>query len=271
MAPCAPSVAEVARCLLAQSGATRDADGVLSQYCPIEVAAEVVTERWNLLIIRDLVGSGRGFNDLHRCLPRISRSMLAERLRRLERAGIVTRTPQGVGRPVEYRLTESGRELEPLLMTLGDWSVRWLFRDPTPEQLDPAMVAFRMSEKVRPERLPPQRTVVELRCRRPDSRQWLLLEAAGSTACSHDPGHPVDVLVCGDTAELQRWFIGRRRFAEALATGTITITGPRSIATEFPAWFGPATPWYDTIARLADQSDSATSPNLLDLYGAVGP
>jgi hypothetical protein len=44
-------------------------------------------------------------------------------------------------------------------------------------------VAFRMSEKVRPERLPPQRTVVELRCRRPDSRQWLLLEAAvGMTA-----------------------------------------------------------------------------------------
>ncbi len=62
---------------------------MLSQYCPIEMAAEIVAERWNLLIIRDLVGAGRGFNDLHRCLPRISRSMLADRLRRLERAGIV--------------------------------------------------------------------------------------------------------------------------------------------------------------------------------------
>jgi hypothetical protein len=159
---------------------------------------------------------------------------------------------------VEYRLTEAGRELEPLLMALGDWSVRRLFGDPTPEQLDPAMLAFRMSEKVRAARLPPNRTVVELRCRRPDSRQWLLLEAAGSTACSLDPGHQVDVVVTGDTAELQRWFIGRRRFADALAAGRITITGPRSIATEFPNWFDPATPWHDTIARLADQSDSAT-------------
>jgi len=115
-----------------------------------------------------------------------------------------------------------------------------------------------MSEKVRAERLPPQRTVVELRCSRPESRQWLLLDAAGSTACSLDPGHPVDVVVAGDTAELQRWFIGRRRFGAALAAGTITITGPRSIATEFPRWFDAATPWHDTIARLADQSDSGT-------------
>lgn len=120
------------------------------------------------------------------------------------------------------------------------------------------MLAFRMSEKVRAARLPPNRTVVELRCRRPDSRQWLLLEAAGSTACSLDPGHQVDIVVTGDTAELQRWFIGRRRFADALAAGRITITGPRSIATEFPNWFDPATPWHDTIARLADQSDSVT-------------
>ncbi len=231
---------------------------MLSQYCPIEMAAEIVAERWNLLIIRDLMGPGRGFNDLHRCLPRISRSMLADRLPRLERAGVVTRTPHGSGRVVEYRVTEAGRELEPLLMALGDWSVRRLFGDPTPEQLDPAMLAFRMSEKVDVARLPPNRTVVELRCRRPDSRQWLLLDPAGSTACSLDPGHPVDVVVTGDTAELQRWFIGRRRFAEALATGTITIAGPRSIATAFPGWFGPATLWHDTIARLADQSDSAT-------------
>ena len=231
---------------------------MLTQYCPIEVAAEIVAERWNLLIIRDLMGPGRGFNDLHRCLPRMSRSMLAERLRRLERAGVVTRTPHGSGRLVEYRLTEAGRELEPLLLALGDWSVRRLFGDPTPEQLDPAMLAFRMSEKVRAGRLPSRRTVVELRCRRPESRQWLLLDRAGSTACSLDPGQPVDVVVAGDTAELQRWFIGRRRFGEALAAGTITITGPRSVATEFPGWFDAATPWHDTIARLADQSDSAT-------------
>jgi DNA-binding HxlR family transcriptional regulator len=231
---------------------------VLTQYCPIETAAEIVAERWNLLIIRDLMGPGRGFNDLHRCLPRISRSMLADRLRRLERAGVVTRTPHGAGHAVEYRLTEAGRELEPVLLALGDWSVRRLFGDPAPEQLDPAMLAFRMSERARPGSLPPHRTVVELRCRRPDSRQWLLLEAAGSTACSRDPGHAVDVVVTGDTAELQRWFIGRCRFAEALAAGSITITGPRSIGSEFPRWFDPATPWHDTIARIADQSDSAT-------------
>lgn len=182
--------------------------------------------------------------------------MLAERLRRLERAGIVERTDHGRGRLVEYRLTPAGQELEPLLVALGDWAVRRLFGDPTPEQLDPAMLVFRMSEKVRLERLPAARTVVEMRCLRPDARHWLVLGTAGATACSIDPGHPVDVVVTGETAELQRWFIGRRRFSEALAAGKIAIVGPRSIETDFPAWFDPAIPWHDTIARLADSDTS---------------
>jgi hypothetical protein len=148
-------------------------------------------------------------------------------------------------------LTTAGQELEPLLVAPGDWVVRRLFGDPTPEQLDPAMLAFRMSEKVRIERLPSERTVIEMRCSRPDARHWLLLGTAGATACSIDPGHPVDIGVTGETAELQRWFIGRRRFSEALAAGAITIIGPRSIETDFPGWFGPATPWHETIARLA--------------------
>lgn len=78
-----------------------------------------------------------------------------------------------------------------------------------------------------------------------------MLDPSGATACSIDPGYPVDVVLAGDTAELQRWFIGRRTFPDALARGAITIAGPSSIEDEFPRWFGPATPWHDTIAQQA--------------------
>lgn len=215
------------------------------------MAAETIADRWSLLILRDLMGRGRGFNSLHRGLPRMSRSVLSERLSRLERAGLVARTDQGPGRAGEYVLTEAGRELEPLFIALGEWSVRWLFGDPSPQQLDPGMLAFRMAEKVDTSRTPDDRTVVELRCRNPSERHWLVLDPSGATACSIDPGYPVDVVVAGDTAELQRWFIGRRTFPDALARGAITIAGPSSMEDEFPRWFGPATPWHDTIARQA--------------------
>lgn len=119
-----------------------------------QVAAETIADRWSLLILRDLMGRGRGFNSLHRCLPRMSRSVLSERLSRLERAGLVARTDQGPGRAGEYVLTEAGRELEPLFIALGEWSVRWLFGDPSPQQLDPGMLAFRMAEKLDTSRTP---------------------------------------------------------------------------------------------------------------------
>jgi DNA-binding HxlR family transcriptional regulator len=222
-----------------------------SQYCPIAVAAETIADRWSLLILRDLMGAGRGFNSLHRCLPRMSRSMLSERLRRLETAGLVARTEGAPGRAGEYTLTPAGAELEPLFIALGEWSVRWLFGDPSPGQLDPGMLAFRMAETVDAAQIPRRRTVVELRCRKPTERHWVVLDGDGATACSIDPGYPVDVVVTGDTAELQRWFIGRQAFADALERGSITIAGPSAIETDFPRWFGPATPWHESIGRLA--------------------
>jgi DNA-binding HxlR family transcriptional regulator len=222
-----------------------------SQYCPIAVAAETIADRWSLLVLRDLMGAGRGFNSLHRCLPRMSRSMLSERLRRLEAAGLVARTNAGPGRAGEYALTPAGRELEPVFVALGEWSVRWLFGDPSPGQLDPGMLAFRMAESIAVERIPRRRTVVELRCRKPTETHWVVLNGDSATACKTDPGYPVDVILAGETAELQRWFIGRQTFADALERGSFTISGPAAIETELPRWFGPATPWHDAIARHA--------------------
>lgn len=138
-----------------------------------------------------------------------------------------------------------------MFVALGEWSVGWLFGDPTPGQLDPGMLAFRMTESVDTARVPHDRTVVELRCRRPSERHWVVLDGDAATACSVDPGYPVDVVVAGETAELQRWFIGRQTFGDALERGSIAIAGPPEIETDFPRWFGPATPWHDTIARLA--------------------
>src|SRR5215211_3245117 len=82
------------------------------QYCPVARAAEILADRWTVLIIRELLADINHFNELERGLPRVSRSLLSERLRRLERTGIVERSVAPRGKPTEYRLTQAGQELQ---------------------------------------------------------------------------------------------------------------------------------------------------------------
>jgi DNA-binding HxlR family transcriptional regulator len=77
------------------------------QYCPLAKGAEVFAERWTPLILRELLRGSSSFNDLHRGVPRMSRSLLASRLRKLELCGVLIRRDTRHGR--EYRLIEAGR------------------------------------------------------------------------------------------------------------------------------------------------------------------
>ncbi|MDR7274441.1 winged helix-turn-helix transcriptional regulator [Catenuloplanes atrovinosus] len=87
--------------------------------CGIARALDVVGERWALLVVRELLLGGRRFSDLRRALPRASSNMLADRLRELESHGVVHRP-----RPPLYELTPWGRDLEPVLLSLGSWALR---------------------------------------------------------------------------------------------------------------------------------------------------
>jgi DNA-binding HxlR family transcriptional regulator len=86
---------------------------------------DVLGERWSLLIVRDMIVGATRFNELARGLPGLSRSLLAKRLRQLERAGVVERVDQ------QYLLTDAGRGLEPIIFGLGRWGAQWTFGEPT--------------------------------------------------------------------------------------------------------------------------------------------
>ena len=78
------------------------------QYCPIALGAEVFAERWTPIIVRNLMSGSERFGDLLDGAPGLPRSVLAQRLRRLERAGVIERSD---GRVPVYQLTDCGREL----------------------------------------------------------------------------------------------------------------------------------------------------------------
>jgi DNA-binding HxlR family transcriptional regulator len=94
------------------------------QYCPIARALEVVGERWSLLIVRELLLGPRRYTDLRQALPRMWTNLLVDRLRHLERAGVIEQVdlPPPAARTV-YQLTERGRGLEPVVLGLGRWGI----------------------------------------------------------------------------------------------------------------------------------------------------
>ena len=99
-----------------------------NQYCGIAKALDVIGDRWNLLIVRELVLRGASrYTDLHNGLPGIATNLLAERLRDLEREGIVTRedAPPPVATTL-FRLTPRGEALKATLLELGRWGAPML-------------------------------------------------------------------------------------------------------------------------------------------------
>jgi DNA-binding HxlR family transcriptional regulator len=93
--------------------------------CGISRALDVIGERWALLVIRELLLGPQRFSDLRIALPNASSNLVAARLRELEGRGVIGRRklPPPAGSSV-YELTEWGRELEPIVLALGDWGVR---------------------------------------------------------------------------------------------------------------------------------------------------
>ncbi|HXH71199.1 MAG TPA: helix-turn-helix domain-containing protein [Mariprofundaceae bacterium] len=95
--------------------------------CPINVTLETLGDAWSLLIVRDLMFFGRkSFNEFLNAGEKIASNILAERLQRLENAGIVTkqRDPDDA-RKYLYRLTEKGIDLAPLLTDMMLWAARY--------------------------------------------------------------------------------------------------------------------------------------------------
>src|SRR5712691_7370464 len=137
------------------------------QFCPIAQAAEVLTERWTPLVIRELALTGsRRFNDIQRGVPLMSSSLLSKRLRQLERAGIIERRQRSVGKGSQYHLTPAGEELGPVFAQLGVWSERWLRRPIFEETPDTGLLMWWIRTTVRTDSLPAGRTVIHFRFRR---------------------------------------------------------------------------------------------------------
>jgi len=130
------------------------------------------------LIVREILSGSRRFNDIRRGIPRVSRTVLSERLQALVFAGAIVRTdgPHGP----EYDLTEAGQELASLVIALGTWGQRWLARRPANEDLDLEPLLVDMQRRVHFAALPREPLVVRFEVRGHHLRFMLLKKTEAS-------------------------------------------------------------------------------------------
>jgi DNA-binding HxlR family transcriptional regulator len=215
------------------------APSTYGDYCPIATGVDVLGDRWTPLVIRELMVGATGFNEIHRGIPRISRSLLAQRLRQLERWGLVEREETaGRGRAVRYTLTEPGQALTPIVWAMGHWAAQWCFDDPTDEDCNGISIIWRLHQDAIPAKLPTTRTVVHMVLTGVGGGEgWLDINGGAVTVCKDDQGYDVDLVVEADTRQMHRWLVGRASFRDLVADGQARLVGPSRLARSFPGWF----------------------------------
>ena len=208
------------------------------QFCPVAQALEIVGERWTLLIVRELLCGNYRFSEILNGVPLMSRSLLAQRLKALEEAGVIERCERAGG-GFEYRVTAAGRELEPVVFGLGAWGKRWAQQKLDREQLDPVLMMWDLRRNLDPKCLPEQPTTVmfwyrDMPAKR--SRFWLRVQRPEVELCLTNPGFDIDLKVETTLRTMVEVWLGDRDVREATRSGAIQLSGTPQLTRAFPSW-----------------------------------
>lgn len=216
------------------------------QYCPVARAAEILSQRWTVLLLRDLLGGIRRFNELRKGVPLMSPSLLSKRLKELEKAGLVVHRPAANGRVMEYIPTLAAVELRPMIYLMGAWGHRWLRHHLNDGELDVGLLMWDVSLRVDPTQFGSGRTVIKFeysdrpRLKKDDWRMdewWLVMTKGESDLCVQTPGFEVDLFVVSDLRTMTEVWMGYTSVGEALRAGIIELHGSRPLAETFERWW----------------------------------
>lgn len=230
-------------------------------FCPVAKAAEVLCQRWAILIVREVLSGSRRFRDIQRGMPGCPPATLSKRLRELEAAGVVRRDRHGT--EIHYDPTPAGWELYPVIEGLGQWGQRWRRGGYGPDDLDAEMLLWDVRRFLDPDGLGVERAVVEVDLHGvpgPGRRRfWMVVEPGSVDLCTTDPQRPVDALLTADLRSLTRVWMGDLPLSAALANGDIAASGSARLADRLPAWLGRHPILADVAPVTADGTDGTAA------------
>jgi DNA-binding HxlR family transcriptional regulator len=216
-------------------------DGSYNQFCPVAMAADILCSRWTLLVLRELIAGSSRFNELRRGVPRMSPALLSKRLKDLETAGLIARV-RAAGEPdlFEYRLTDAGRDLKPIIDAFGIWGQRWVTTEASLKNLDVNLLMWDMRRNINTEPMPNRRNTIQyiFSDLQEARRNWWLIVEPGKDVdlCSVDPGFDVDLYLSTDLQTMTEIWMSHLTVARAKDNRLLAITGDRKLEAKLATW-----------------------------------
>ncbi len=216
------------------------------QYCPVARAADLLSKRWTLLLLRDILGGVCRFNDIRQGVPLMSPSLLSKRLKEFEQHGLVVRRQVPGSRAVEYRPTAAALELRSVIFLLGAWGQRWLREGLDEEELDESLLMWDISMMLDASEFGSGQTVIKIEYTdRPRLKKdnwwtdewWLVVKNGEVDLCVQDPGFDIDLYIVSDLRTMTSVWLDYTPLHDALGAGLIELHGSRPLAETFERWW----------------------------------
>lgn len=194
--------------------------------CPISMAASVICERWTLQIIRELFFGSTRYSEIQHFIPNISPSLLRDRLRFLEKQGLVMRKRSQSGNRYEYHLTPSGKALAPVLTEMGKWGMRWAREGMTDKQNTASGLVRDIAGALDTDELPSCDTVIEITLTDVPGSPTRYIRVQGGTpqVCDQSLGFEIDVYITSTLSDMTRIWYGELDMHRAMEEGRMKVS-----------------------------------------------
>jgi DNA-binding HxlR family transcriptional regulator len=207
--------------------------------CPAVKAADMIGDKWVLLIMRELFLGANRYNAFQRALPRISPTVLSKRLKQMEENGLIIKKSVTGEKATEYQLTKSGRELGPLIDYMAKWGLRWARRRMKEEDLDVGCFMWDFHRSLNTSELPDGETVfsVAFSDLESHSKWWLVAKGDVVDLCTDDPGKDIDLYIHSTLPALAEVWMGDTEIYTAIKSDDVMLTGSSYLMRTATQWF----------------------------------
>lgn len=214
------------------------------QFCPIAKAAEILCEKWVILVLRELMMGSTRFGQLRQGLPKISPSILSRRLKTLETQGVILRCKKYESNGYEYHLTESGEELRPIVLGFGTWGYKWAKNKINNEDLDAGFLLWDMRRRLNIEYFQNKRVVIHIEFLEQSSQDrywWMVIDNNEIDLCFEDTGHEPDITIITTLETMTNIWLGYDKLEAMTRDGKMKIFGSKQHINNVSKWIGKST------------------------------
>jgi hypothetical protein len=183
------------------------------------------------------MGSSR-FNELQRGLSLISPAVLSKRLTTLADYELILKKKIPGQRGYEYLPTESCKELLPILVSIGNWGMRWTRKNLNVIDYDVGLLMLYLQRSIVPEKLIGDETTIRFHFNDLDKvpNWWLIVKDDEVDVCTTDPGRDVDVYFTTTVEVMTKIWMGEITYRKAISGNVLTIVGPRALTGDVTSW-----------------------------------